>query len=138
MDTKSEYPKYLFRPGGESVLVKDVAEHDALDGQWHETPVSHEQAEQVELQRLHDAEIARMLNDYPAYESVIEDARVSGSPLHLVAAKIADAETDRAAKDAEAAKAAKASEKAVKVAEKAALVEKSVGLDQLPLDGGGQ
>jgi hypothetical protein len=48
-----------------------------------------------------DAEIARMLKDYPNHQAEIEDARISGSPLHLVAAKIAAQEKANQASPAE-------------------------------------
>lgn len=44
-----------------------------------------------------ESEIARMMADFPAYAPRIEEARISGSPLHLVAAGIAVAEEQREA-----------------------------------------
>jgi hypothetical protein len=54
--------------------------------------------------KKHEAEIARMLADFPAYAPQIEEARISGSPLHLVAANIAAKEAQREADAAAEAK----------------------------------
>jgi hypothetical protein len=51
-----------------------------------------EQLIKVAEAKQHEAEIQRMLADHPAYTSQIEETRISGSPLHLVAANIAEQE----------------------------------------------
>lgn len=57
-------------------------------------------SEPTEEQKQRDAEIERMLKDHPAFVKDIEEARVSGSPMHLVAAKIAAKELSKATKAA--------------------------------------
>jgi hypothetical protein len=71
-----------------SIPSEDLVERSS--GTESETESSSGPTEEDNAKR--DAEIARMLADHPEYVSQIEEARISGSPLHLVAANISEKE----------------------------------------------
>lgn len=73
-------------------VPNDVMDHPIFDLFVNAGSIVVLKSDEENAEADRDAEIARMLADNPGYESLVSEARISGSPLHLVAANIAKQE----------------------------------------------